>query len=128
MDRIDEIYNQIKNDDLQCSPNCPYSYRKECTYKQSCIYSKAIKLAFREDLAKLDDVYSFTHEYECQWLPSLYDITESLSFEYAKQIEPPSITQQITNIKSQLKHCKNPLQKLNLEREMNRLINKGDKI
>ena len=34
----------------------------------------------------------------------------------------PSIDTQITSIKSQLKHCKNPLQKLNLEREMNRLI------
>lgn len=32
------------------------------------------------------------------------------------------IETQIINIKSQLKHCKNPLQKLNLEREMNRLM------
>jgi hypothetical protein len=29
---------------------------------------------------------------------------------------------QITTLKSQLKHCKNPLQKLNLEREIGRLI------
>ena len=85
-------------------------------------WENKIKL-FRENLAKLDNVDSFAHEYECQWLPSLYDITESLADEYNKQIETPSTTDsQITTLKSQLKHCKNPLQKLNMEREMNRLI------
>ena len=85
-------------------------------------WENKIKL-FRENLAKLDNVDSFAHEYECQWLPSLYDITESLADEYNKQVETPSSTKsQITAIKSQLKHCKNPLQKLNMEREMNRLI------
>ena len=53
---------------------------------------------------------------------SLYDITEEFADEYNKQIETPSTDSQITTLKSQLKHCKNPLQKLNLEREMNRLI------
>ena len=44
--------------------------------------------------------------------------------EYDKQLNDPhsSIDTQITSLKSQLKHCKNPLQKLNLEREMNRLM------
>jgi len=54
-------------------------------------------------------------------LRSLYDITEEFSDEYIEQVKP-STTDQITTIKSQLKHCKNPLQKLNMEREMNRLI------
>ena len=84
-------------------------------------WENKIKL-FRENLTKLDNVDSFAHEYECQWLPALYDITESLADEYNKQIETQSTTDQITSLKSQLKHCKNPLQKLNMEREMNRLI------
>ena len=83
-------------------------------------WENKIKL-FRENLAKLDNVDSFAHEYECQWLPSLYDITESLADEYNKQVDKPSL-ERITTIKSQLKHCNNPLQKLNMEREMNRLI------
>lgn len=52
---------------------------------------------------------------------SLYDITEEFADEYIEQVKP-STTDQITSLKSQLKHCKNPLQKLNMEREMNRLI------
>ena len=84
-------------------------------------WENKIKL-FRENLAKLDNVDSFDHEYECQWLPSLYDITESLADEWNKLKGEPPINDQITSLKSQLKHCKNPLQKLNMEREMNRLI------
>ena len=95
-------------------------YRKLSPEMQE-LWENKIKL-FRESLAKLDNVDSFAHEYECQWLPSLYDITESLADEYNKQIETPSTDSQITTLKSQLKHCKNPLQKLNMEREMNRLI------
>ena len=49
-------------------------------------WENKIKL-FRENLAKLDNVDSFAHKYECQWLSSLYDITESLADEYNKQIE-----------------------------------------
>ena len=89
------------------------------------LWENKIKL-FRENLAKLDNVDSFSHEYDCQWLPSLYDITESLADEYNKQIETPSLDQ-ITTIKSQLKYCKNPLQKLNMEREMNRLIREKER-
>ena len=87
-------------------------------------WENKIKL-FRENLAKLDNVDSFAHEYECQWLPSLYDITESLADEYNKQIETPSTTdQQITSLKSQLKHCKNYLERQNIERKLNRLYKK----
>ena len=32
-----------------------------------------------------------------------------------------TLQDRITQLKSQLKHCKNPLQKLNIERELNRL-------
>ena len=44
--------------------------------------------------------------------------------EYSNQLKElySSTDSQITSLKSQLKHCKNPLQKLNMEREMNRLI------
>ena len=86
-------------------------------------WENKIKL-FRENLAKLDNVDSFAHEYECQWLPSLYDITESLADEYNKQIETPSTDQQITSLKSQLKHCKNYLERQNIERKLNRLYKK----
>ena len=55
MDRVDEIYNQIKNDDFKCVPDCPYQYRKECTYKQSCIYVKAIKMRLKEMLERKED-------------------------------------------------------------------------
>ena len=51
----------------------------------------------------------------------------SFSMEYKTEMLVTN-NDQITTIKSQLKHCKNPLQKLNLEREMNRLIReKGEK-
>ena len=86
-------------------------------------WENKIKL-FRENLAKLDNVDSFAHEYECQWLPSLYDITESLADEYNKQIETPSTDSQITSLKSQLKHCKNYLERKNIERKLNRLYKK----
>ena len=42
-------------------------------------------------------------------------------------LEKPSIDTQIISLKSQLKHCKNPLQKLNMEREMNRLIREKER-
>lgn len=49
------------------------------------------------------------------------NILQNLSNELNKSIEIP-VTDRISTIKSQLKHCKSPLQKLNLEREMNKLI------
>ena len=50
MNRVDELYNQIKNDELNCVSDCPYHSRKECVYKQSCIYVKAIRMALKEIL------------------------------------------------------------------------------
>lgn len=55
MDRVDELYNQIKNDELKCTPDCPYQTRKECSYKQSCIYCKAIKMRLKEMLERKED-------------------------------------------------------------------------
>ena len=52
---------------------------------------------------------------------SLYNIIKDCADEYVIQAQP-SLDDQIISIKSQLKHCKNPLQKLNMERELNRLI------
>ena len=49
-------------------------------------------------------------------------LSPEMQQKYDEEIKEPSTTDQITSIKSQLKYCKNPLQKLNMEREMNRLI------
>ena len=88
-----------------------YTYGKELINRildeQDCSIDEV-----EQYLKKADDGYFY------------YDLRE-LSFaqllsEVANQ--QPSLDSQITSIKSQLKHCKNPLQKLNMEREMNRLI------
>lgn len=88
-----------------------YTYGKELINRildeQDCSIDEV-----EQYLQKADDGYFY------------YDLRE-LSFaqllsEVANQ--QPSLDSQITSIKSQLKHCKNPLQKLNMEREMNRLI------
>ena len=63
-------------------------------------------------LKKADDGYFYYDLRELSFAQLLSEVTN----------QQPSTTDQITSIKSQLKHCKNPLQKLNLEREMNRLI------
>ena len=52
MDRVDEIYYKIKNDDFECKSDCPYKYKKECCYKQSCVYVNAIKIALKEIIMK----------------------------------------------------------------------------
>lgn len=57
--------------------------------------------------------------YSYEFSVELYN--QSLEFINEVDLEP-SLDTQISNLKSQLKHCKNPLQKLNLEREMNKLI------
>lgn len=54
-------------------------------------------------------------------MQELLDLTNRMSFEITP-LTQPSIDTQITNLKSQLKYCKNPLHKLNLEREMNKLM------
>ena len=91
----------------QLSPEMQESLRnkmKEFTTQLFTLYEKQ-----DEDVIPIGSVeFSLAHfaeEYDNQ-LKELYSSTDS----------------RITSIKSQLKHCKNPLQKLNLEREMNRLI------
>ena len=81
---------------------------------------------FREQLATMNEE-EIKKEYECVCIPDVGSIEFNLkdfANEYDKQLNDlySSTDSQIITIKSQLKHCKNPLQKLNLEREMNRLI------
>ena len=45
----------------------------------------------------------------------------SFSMEYETEVLETNQEYRIIQLKSQLKHCKNPLQKLNIERELNRL-------
>ena len=74
---------------------------------------EALKLA-----QSMDELKLVADKFDKQ---ELSDLSNLMSFEMVSSTQP-SIDTQITNLKSQLKHCKNPLQKLNLEREMNRLI------
>ena len=82
---------------------------------------------FKKQLATMNEE-EIRKEYKCVWMPNVGSFEFDLKYfadEYDKQpndLYSSSIDTQITNLKSQLKHCKNPLQKLNLEREMNRLI------
>ena len=48
------------------------------------------------------------------------------SVELAKEYNP-TVDTQISNLKSQLRYCKNPLQKLNIEREIGRLNRERNK-
>lgn len=63
-------------------------------------------------LKKADDGYFYYDLRELSFAQLLSEVTN----------QQPSTEYKITSLKSQLKHCKNPLQKLNMEREMNRLI------
>ena len=81
---------------------------------------------FKEQLATTNEE-EIRKEYKCVLMPNVGSFEFDLKYfadEYDKQLNEAqlSVDTQITNLKSQLKHCKNPLQKLNLEREMNRLI------
>ena len=81
---------------------------------------------FREQLATMNEE-EIRKEYECVWIPNVGSFEFDLKYfadEYQKQLDDlySSAEDQIITIKSQLKHRKNPLQKLNLEREMNRLM------
>ena len=90
-------------------------------------YKQAFKQVYGFEMDRIAD-YSFEMEYvNCYYnTTSLQDFAD----EYDKQLNElySSTEYKITSIKSQLKYCKNPLQKLNMEREMNRLIReKGEK-
>ena len=88
-----------------------YTYGKELVNRileeQDCSIDEV-----EQYLKKADDGYFY------------YDLRELLSAQLLSEVvnQQPSTDQQITSLKSQLKHCKNPLQKLNMEREMNQLI------
>ena len=82
---------------------------------------------FKEQLATMNEE-EIRKEYECVWMPNVGSFEFDLKYfagEYDGQLNDThssSVDTQITSIKSQLKHCNNPLQKLNMEREMNKLI------
>ena len=88
-----------------------YTYGKELVNRildeQGCSIDEV-----EQYLKKADDGYFYYDLRELSFAQLLSEVTN----------QQPSLDSQITSIKSQLKHCKNPLQKLNLEREMNRLI------
>ena len=96
-------------------------------------FSKRLAEILRSDKLKEFNTQQFTlYEKQNENVVSIGSVEFSLSHfadEYDKQLKEvhSSIDNQIINLKSQLKHCKNPLQKLNMEREMNRLIKEGRK-
>ena len=76
----------------------------------------------KEELEKLDYKQLFkVYGFEVDEIKDYTFEMEYINY-YDEEIKEPSTTDQITSLKSQLKHCKNPLQKLNMEREMNQLI------
>lgn len=91
-------------------------------------FSKRLAEILRSDKMKEFNTQRFTlYEKQNENVVPIGSVEFSLSHfadEYDKQLKEvhSSIGAQITSIKSQLKHCKNPLQKLNMEREMSRLI------
>lgn len=81
---------------------------------------------FKEKFATLKEG-EIQKEYETMWtsnVKSVEFILANFADEYDNQLKElySSTDSRITTLKSQLKHCKNPLQKLNMECEMNRLI------
>lgn len=91
-------------------------------------FSKRLAEILRSDKMKEFNTQQFTlYEKQNENVVAIGSVEFSLSHfadEYDKQLSDihSSSDTQITQLKSQLKHCKNPLQKLNLEREMNRLM------
>ena len=77
----------------------------------------------KEELDKIDFKQAFKQLYgfEMDKIPDYGFQMEYVNY-YDEEIKPQSTDSRIISLKSQLKHCKNPLQKLNMEREMNRLI------
>ena len=91
-------------------------------------FSKRLAEILRSDKMKEFNTQLFTlYEKQNENVVPIGRVEFSLSHfadEYDKQLNGLHLSAdtQITSLKSQLKHCKNPLQKLNLEREMNRLM------
>ena len=93
-----------------------YTYGKEFVDRildeQDCSIDEVEKY-----LKKVNDGYFY---YDLRDLYNAFSISEVAD-------QQPSIDDQITSLKSQLKYCKNPLQKLNMERKMNRLIREKER-
>jgi len=89
-------------------------------------YKQAFKQVYGFEMDRIDD-YSFEMEY----VNCYYDTTSLQDFadEYDKQLNElySSTEYKITTIKSQLKHCKNHMQRLNIERELNKLYKNKEK-
>ena len=111
-------------------------YLQLALYYEMCYtYGKElVDIILEEQDCSIDDVETYInkiddkHIYYCdmrnlkQYIDSGFSVAQSMElFDEANKYQP-STTDQITSLKSQLKYCKNPLQKLNMEREMNRLI------
>ena len=96
-------------------------------------FSKRLAEILRSDKMKEFNTQQFTlYEKQNENVVPIGSVEFSLSHfadEYDKQLNDlhSSSDSQITQLKSQLKHCKSPLQKLNLEREMNKLIRERKK-
>lgn len=98
--------------------NMCYTYGKELVDK-----------ILEEQMCSIDEIENYITKIEdkCDY----YDLgslsLKELSDEWNKLKGEPPIHDQIASLKSQLKHCKNLLQKLNMEREMGRLIKERNK-
>ena len=88
----------------------------ECYFKQLRDMCKALEQSYLVYPPKMG--YTCTRDSISQ--EEYQQASQSLS-DYAEQLKQ-STDSRILTLKSQLKHCKNPLQKLNLEREMNKLM------
>lgn len=77
----------------------------------------------KEELDKMDYKQLFKQVYGFE-VDEIKDYTFEMEYVnyYEEESKEPSTESRISILKSQLKYCKNPLQKLNMEREMNRLI------
>ena len=79
----------------------------------------------KEELCKMLD-NEIQKEYETIWIPNVGSVEFSLAHfaeEYDNQLKElySSTDSRILTLKSQLKHCKNYLERQNIERELNRL-------
>ena len=96
LERLTILYGEDKVRDVLYTKNCDI-------YEVEDYIDESIKVG--------DDLYEFN--------------LEQLSEEWNKLSQPPSIQQQIKNLKSRLKYCKSHLERVNIEREINRLKKEG---
>ena len=78
----------------------------------------------KEELEKLDYKQLFkVYGFEVDEIKDYTFEMEYINY-YDEEIKEPSTTDQIASLKSQLKHCKNYLERQNIERKLNRLYKK----